>query len=192
MAEQGVRFKARRVIGNFLRDDIAYSIDDLFQVLRCEFAFIDTHGLAEVGKVERIERLEEEKRALIADLQAASAPPAEALDIHVRSLIELPSHGATLYTWLTIRSIILRLADLEADEEVAVLAGALNASPLKLDRSARNAVEKAKARLGNPAFESATTLGSRFDPAEARRYIIEAWRSVLANRARPASMSAKF
>ena len=57
MAEQGVRFKARRVIGNFLRDDIAYSIDDLFQVLRCEFAFIDTHGLAEVGKVQRIERL---------------------------------------------------------------------------------------------------------------------------------------
>ena len=131
-------------------------------------------------------------KQLIADLQAASAPPAEALDIHVRSLIELPSHGATLYTWLTIRSIILRLADLDADEEVAVLAGALNASPLKLDRSARNAVEKAKARLGNPAFESATTLGSRFDPAEARRYIIEAWRSVLANRARPASMSAKL
>jgi hypothetical protein len=122
-------------------------------------------------------------KQLIADLQAASAPPAEALDIYVRSLIELPSHGATLYTWLTIRSIILRLGDLEADEELAVLAGALNASPLKLDRSARNAVEKAKGRLGNPAFESATTLGSRFDPAEARRYIIEAWRRMVANRA---------
>ena len=131
-------------------------------------------------------------KQLIADLQAASAPPAEALAIHVRSLIDLPSHGATLYTWLTIRSIILRLADLEADEDFAVLAGALNASPLKLDRSARNAVEKAKARLGDPAFESAAALGSRFDPAEARRYIIEAWRRMLANRARPASMSAKF
>jgi len=122
-------------------------------------------------------------KQLIADLQAASAPPAEALDIHVRSLIELPSHGATFYTWLTIRSIILPLAELEADEELAVLAGALNASPLKLDRTARNAVEKSQARLGNDAFESAATLGSRFDPAQARRYIIEAWRRMVADRA---------
>jgi predicted ATPase/class 3 adenylate cyclase len=119
-------------------------------------------------------------KQLIADLQAAKAAPAEAMDIHIRSLIELPSHGATFYTWLTIRSLILPLAALGADEELAVLAGALLASPLKLGRSAQDAVAKAKARLGDNAFASAAAHGSRFDPTEARRYIIEAWQRMIA------------
>ena len=122
---------------------------------------------------------------LIADLLASNATPAEALDIHVRSLVELPSHGATFYTWLTIRSLILPLSELEADEVVAVLAGALKRSPLRLDRATRNAVEKAETKLGNPAFEDAAARGSRFDPAEARRYIIEVWRGMTAGRAKP-------
>src|SRR6516225_4487277 len=121
-------------------------------------------------------------KQLIADLLASNATPAEALDIHVRSLIELPSHGATFYTWLTIRSLILPLAELEAYEVLAVLAGALKSSPLKLDRAARNAVEKAKAKLGEASFELAAERGSRFDPAEARRYIIDVWRDIVANR----------
>jgi predicted ATPase/class 3 adenylate cyclase len=114
----------------------------------------------------------------IADLQAANAAPAEALAIHVRYLIELPSHGATFYTWLTIRSLILPLLELRADEHLAVLAGALKASPLKLDRAARNAVDKARARLGESAFDLASARGSRFDLAEARRYIIDVWRGM--------------
>jgi len=122
-------------------------------------------------------------KQLIADLLASNATPAEALDIHVRSLIELPSHGATFYTWLTIRSLILPLSELEADEVVAVLAGALKRSPLRLDRATRNAVEKAATKLGNRAFEDAAARGSRFDPAEARRYIIEVWRGMTAGRA---------
>jgi len=68
--------------------------------------------------------------------------------IHVGTLIELPNQGAAFYTWLTIRSLLLPLAELGKDETVAVLAGALEASPLKLDRAARNAVVKAKDRLG--------------------------------------------
>jgi predicted ATPase/class 3 adenylate cyclase len=123
-------------------------------------------------------------KQLIADLLAANATPAEALDIHVQSLIDLPIHGATFYTWLTIRSLILPLAGLEAYEVLAVLAGALRRSPLKLDRSARNAVEKARAELGNTAFEIAAEGGSRFDPAEARRYIIDVWRGMTAARAK--------
>jgi predicted ATPase/class 3 adenylate cyclase len=121
-------------------------------------------------------------KQLIADLLAANATPVEALDIHVQSLIDLPIHGATFYTWLTIRSLILPLAGLEAYEVLAVLAGALRRSPLKLDRSARNAVEKARAELGNTAFEIAAEGGSRFDPAEARRYIIDVWRGMVAGR----------
>jgi predicted ATPase/class 3 adenylate cyclase len=116
-------------------------------------------------------------KQLIADLQAAQAEPIEALAIHVRMLIDLPNHGATFYTWLTIRSLLVLLAELEADEHVAVLAGALGVSPLKLGRSARNAVNKAKDSLGEIAFELAAARGSRFDVAEARAYIINVWGS---------------
>ena len=83
-------------------------------------------------------------KQLIADLQAANARPTEALAIHVRYLIDLPTHGATFYTWLTIRSLLQPLLELGADEHFAVLAGALKVSPLKLDRAARNAVELAR------------------------------------------------
>jgi predicted ATPase len=114
-------------------------------------------------------------KQLIADLQASRAEPAEALAIHVRSLIDLPSHGAAFYNWLTIRSLILPLADLNADRHLATLAGALSASPLKLDRAARNAVQEVKSRLGESAFELQAARGSRFDLAEARRYIIDNW-----------------
>jgi predicted ATPase/class 3 adenylate cyclase len=116
-------------------------------------------------------------KQLIAELQAAQAEPVEALAIHVRMLIDLPNHGATFYTWLTIRSLLVPLAELEADEHVAVLAGALRVSPLKSDRSTRNAVNKAKDRLGDSAFELAAARGSRFDVAEARAYIINVWGS---------------
>ena len=115
-------------------------------------------------------------KQLIADLQAAQAEPIEAVAIHVRMLIDLPNHGATFYTWLTIRSLLMPLAELEMDEEVAVLAGALRVSPLKLDRSARNGVDKAKNKLDDNAFELAAARGSRFDVAEARAYIINVWR----------------
>jgi predicted ATPase/class 3 adenylate cyclase len=124
-------------------------------------------------------------KQLIADLRAANAAPEEALDIHVRSLMELPSHGTTFYTWLTVRSLILPLAGLEAYEELAVLSGALRASPLKLDRAARAAVQKARDNLGDNLFEMAAERGSTFDPAEARRYIIEAWRRMTAARGKP-------
>jgi predicted ATPase/class 3 adenylate cyclase len=114
-------------------------------------------------------------KQLIADLQAAQAEPAEALAIHMRTLIDLPKHGATFYNWLTIRSLLGPLSELEADEHLAILAGALHASPLKLDRSARNAVDKAKERLGDQAFELAAARGSRFELADLRTYIINVW-----------------
>jgi predicted ATPase/class 3 adenylate cyclase len=114
-------------------------------------------------------------KQLIADLQAAQAEPIDALAIHVRMLIELPNQGAAFYTWLTIRSVLVPLAQLEADEDLAVLAGALKVSPLKLDRSARNAVNIAKARLGDSAFEQAAARGSRFDLADTRNYILNIW-----------------
>jgi predicted ATPase/class 3 adenylate cyclase len=115
---------------------------------------------------------------LIADLQAAQAVPAEALAIQVRSLIDLPNHGATFYTWLIIRSLIAPLAELGEDEHLAVLAGALKASPLKLDRSSRNVVNGARERLGERAFEVAIARGSQFDLMETRTYIIDVWKGM--------------
>jgi predicted ATPase/class 3 adenylate cyclase len=117
-------------------------------------------------------------KQLIADLQAAQAAPIEALAIHMRTLIDLPSHGAAFYNWLTIRSLILPLVQLEADEHLAVLAGALKVSPLKLDKVARDAVEKGRAKLGDSVFELAAARGSRLNLAETRRYIIDAWRGI--------------
>lgn len=116
-------------------------------------------------------------KQLIGDLQAAHVGPEEALAIHMRTLIELPSHGAAFYNWLTIRSLILPLAELGADEPLAVLVGALRASPLKLNRPARNAVDKGIARFGDVAFEKAAARGYRFDLGEARRYIIDVWQN---------------
>ena len=121
-------------------------------------------------------------KQLIADLKAAHAPPEEAFDIHIHSLMELPSHGTTFYTWLTIRSLIVPLAALGRYEDLAVLAGALKPSPLKLDRAARDAVTQARDNLGDSVFETAAKRGQTFDPAEARRYIIESWRRMTANR----------
>jgi hypothetical protein len=115
---------------------------------------------------------------LIADLQAAQAVPAEALAIQVRSLIDLPNHGATFYTWLIIRSLIAPLAELGEDEHLAVLAGALKVSPLKLDRSSRNVVNGARERLGERAFELSLARGSRFDLMETRTYIIDVWKGM--------------
>jgi hypothetical protein len=112
-------------------------------------------------------------KQLIAELQATQVDPAEALAIHVRRLIDLPTQGAIFYTWSTIRSLLSPLAQLEADEDVAVLSGALKASPLRLDRTARSAVNKAKDRLGSSAFEEAAVRGSRFDLEEARTFAID-------------------
>lgn len=112
-------------------------------------------------------------RQLITDLRAKQAEPAEALAIHVRWLADLPSHGAAFYNWLTIRSLILPLVRLEADEPLAVLAGALRVSPLKLDKATWSAVEKAKARLGADDFELAAARGAQFDLADVRKYIID-------------------
>jgi hypothetical protein len=112
-------------------------------------------------------------KQLIADLQAIQADPAEALAIHVHRLIDLPTHGAIFYAWSTIRSLLAPLAQLEANENVAVLAGALKASPLKLDRTARSAVNRARDKLGSSEFELAADRGSQFDLEKARTFAID-------------------
>jgi len=114
-------------------------------------------------------------RHLIADLRAARAEPNEALAILVHMLMDLPNHGATFYNWSTVRAMLAPLADLTAFEDLALLAGALRASPLQLNRAARSAVDQARHRLGDRAFALASDRGSRLNLAEVRGYIIKVW-----------------
>jgi predicted ATPase/class 3 adenylate cyclase len=110
---------------------------------------------------------------LIAELRAAQAEPAAALEIYVRNLVDLPNHGATFYAWSTIRSLLVPLAELGEDEPLAILAGALTTSPMKLSRSAHTAIDKTRKRLGDDAFEIASRRGSQFDLTDVRKYIFE-------------------
>jgi hypothetical protein len=114
---------------------------------------------------------------LIADLRAARAEPNEALAILVHMLMDLPNHGATFYNWSTVRAMLAPLSELAAFDDLAVLAGALRASPLQLNRAARSAVDEARHRLGDRAFALASDRGSVLNLAELRAYIIKAWGS---------------
>jgi predicted ATPase/class 3 adenylate cyclase len=111
---------------------------------------------------------------LIADLLAARATPTEAVRIHVKTLSELPPHGATFYVWSTIRTLLSPLAELRSDENIAVLAGALRASPVKLDKNARAAIEAARKRLGDLAFDAGQARGAAMDLGQTRSYISRA------------------
>lgn len=113
-------------------------------------------------------------RHFIADLLAAAAEPAEALAIHVKTLAELPKHGAAFYVWSSISLSLIPLAKLGADKDLAVIAGALQASPVKRGRRARRAVAESRARLGEAAFDLLAARGARFDVAAARAFLIEA------------------
>ena len=109
----------------------------------------------------------------IAELQAPKGEPAVALSILVRALMDLPKHGTTFYAWSSIRSCLLPLAQLGADEHLAVVAGALQGSPVKLGRKVQSAVNESRARLGEDAFDLSTARGSHFDLAQARAYLAD-------------------
>ena len=111
---------------------------------------------------------------LIADLRAARATPVEAVKIHVKTLTELPPHGATFYVWSTIRALLSPLAELGSDENIAVLAGALQASPVKWDKGARAAIGVARKRLGDLAFDAGAAQGATMDLGQTRSYISRA------------------
>jgi hypothetical protein len=108
---------------------------------------------------------------LIADLQAETARPPEAVAIHIRTLVDLPPHGATFYAWSTIRAMLSPLAALGAFDEIAVIAGALQASPIKLDRASRFAIGKARTALGENRFDPGAKRGAGLRLPDIRLYI---------------------
>ena len=109
----------------------------------------------------------------IAELQAAAAPPAEALAIHLRALAEIPTHGATFYAWATLKAALLPLSQLGADSAVVTLAGALRESPVSPGRQGRQLVEAARARLSEASFALAQARGACFDLPTARAFFAE-------------------
>jgi hypothetical protein len=112
----------------------------------------------------------------LADSQALSAKPPQAILILVQMLTEMPDDGAAyfFYAWSLIRSLILPLARIGSDQCLAVLSGALEASPVKIRRSSeRTALEAARTRLGPELFDRLKATGAQFDQSEARKYCID-------------------
>ncbi len=107
----------------------------------------------------------------IAELQAASAPPDEALAIHRRALHDIPTHGATFYAWSTLKAALQPLAQLGALEAVVTLAAALRTSPVSPGRQGAQLLALCRERLPEPAFEQARARGAGFDLAQARAYL---------------------
>lgn len=107
-------------------------------------------------------------RHFIAELQAAAAPPREALAIYLRALAEIPSHGATFYAWSTVRAALVPLAALGADEAVVTLAAALGRSPVKPGRKVLALVNSCRARLSAVAAAHAEVSGRNLDLPAAR------------------------
>lgn len=112
----------------------------------------------------------------LADSQALSAKPPQAVLILVQMLTEMPDDGAAyfFYAWSLIRSLILPLASMGSDQCLAVLSGAIEAGPVKIRRSSeRSALEAARNRLGPEIFDRLKATGARFDQSEARKYCID-------------------
>ncbi len=112
-------------------------------------------------------------RNIISHMKAKSVGPGEALKFEIDSLIKLPDHGATIHKWEAIRRLLDPLAKLEADEELAVISGALQDAPVSTRVSADRYIEAARDRLGHQAFDAAVERGRKYDLAEARAYAIE-------------------
>ncbi len=127
---------------------------------------------------------------LIADLKAADAAPAEAVAIHVGTLVDLPPHGAAFYAWSTIRALLSPLAALGRHDIIAVLAGALLASPIKLDRPARQALGKATAALGDETFAALSRRGASLGLTETRAYIEDTLRTRILAESQPEHIDA--
>jgi hypothetical protein len=91
-------------------------------------------------------------------------------------LTEMPDEGAAyfFYAWSLVRSLILPLARIGADESLAVLFGAIEAGPVKIRRSSeRTAIEAARSRLGPEIFDRLKATGAQLDQVEARKYCID-------------------
>jgi hypothetical protein len=77
-------------------------------------------------------------------IKAKQVPPEKALVNEIEALMALPEHGATFYVWTCISRLLSLLFTLGADTQLAVIAGALQGSPLKLGKTAQKSSERGR------------------------------------------------
>ena len=108
----------------------------------------------------------------IANLKVRGAEPQEVVAIYIDSLMQLPEHGEAIHGWSVMISLLEPLSQLEDDERVAVLSGALESSPIRTGEISRSAIEASKSRLGDEVFAAAQRRGAELDLPKLRQYIL--------------------
>jgi hypothetical protein len=112
------------------------------------------------------------RRALTETL-ARGAEPARQIALHTAMLRDLPDQGTAIYVWLAVHRLIAPLSALGRHSELAVLAGALSASPIHLGARMQVYVDQARDSMGPTAFDAACARGRGFDPKQARLYAMQ-------------------
>ena len=107
----------------------------------------------------------------IAEIRASQVEPAENIRIQIKALSEYPAHGDTLHAWWVIGCLLKPLAALGHHREVAKLAGALRHSLIRLNRSARHAVEDSRQALGSGLFEDLSKVGTEMTLPAVREFL---------------------
>lgn len=116
--------------------------------------------------VERIKRH-------IADIRANQVGPAQAVQIQMETLVAFPGHGDTVHAWWVIRCLLEPLAALGRDDEVILLAGALQASLLRLDRTARESIGLSQQRMTESRFTELRNRGAKMTLPDVREYLVQ-------------------
>ena len=82
-----------------------------------------------------------------------------------------------MHAWSTVQSLLPPLAALERFDQVAVLAGALEHSPMQGDEDIEHLIVDVRDRLGADEFESLAATGRTFGLAGTRRHVAEQFAS---------------
>ena len=109
----------------------------------------------------------------IANIKASNAEPEHALLIQSKALLNLPERGDTIHSWSCLESLFRPLFNLQRFDEVALLAGATDNSPITIDRHTKQLIDRAKEQLGEQQFLAGRTRGNSFGIKEIRTYVQE-------------------
>ena len=112
---------------------------------------------------------------VIADLKAAYAGPAEALLIQSNALLNFPERGDTIHSWSCLESLFKPLFDLERFDEVAILAGVTDNSPITIGVNTKLLIEQAMAHLEEDTYITSRAYGRGLGLSEVRAYVRETY-----------------
>ena len=107
----------------------------------------------------------------IAKLKDSNATPEEALLIQSKALLNFPERGDTIHSWSCLESLFKPLFNLQRFEEVAILAGATDNSPITIARHTQKLIESSGEQLGETKFQAARSRGRNLGLKEVRSYV---------------------